>query len=197
MTDTRWLVVTLVAALAAGGCAEQETADMDAEMDPNGTAETMADGPDPDNPDLAVWNTDADARLEQDEFDAWLAEQDFYGDWNTDGADGLTGDEFGAGLFDVLDANDDGQVSGTEWEDADAWTGDAALSDWDTNGDGALDEGELAAGLADSDPWNAWDQDGSGTLEESEFNQAVFSAWDTNDDDYVDESEWRANFDLW
>lgn len=200
MTDPRWLGVILVAALAAGACAEQETAETGAEIgEPAETAaDTPADTPDPDNPDLAVWNTDADARLEQEEFDGWLAEQDFYGEWNTDGAEGLTSAEFGAGLFDVLDANDDGQVSETEWQDAaDSWTDGAPWSEWDTSGDGTVDESEVAAGLATSDRWDAWDQDGSGVLEESEFNQAVFGAWDTNDDGYVDETEWRTSFDLW
>lgn len=196
MTDPRWLGMILVAALAAGACTEQERADTDVETDE--VADTTAATPDPDNPDLAVWNTDADARLEQEEFNAWLAERDFYGEWNTDGAEGLTAPEFGAGLFEVLDANDDGQVSETEWEDAgDAWTGGAPLSEWDTSGDGTLDEGELAAGVATTDRWDTWDQDSSGLLEESEFNQAVFGAWDADEDGYVDESEWRANFDLW
>lgn len=199
MTATRWLGTFLVAAFALVACADQQTGEMESEtgeMEP--APEMEAATPDPDNPDLAVWNTDADARLEQAEFDAWLAEQDFFGQWNTDGAPGLTVEEFGAGIFGVLDANDDGTVSATEWEDAGSgWTGDATLSAWDTNGDGALDPGELAGGIQGGDRWSQWDQDGSGVLEEGEFNQAVFGAWDANGDGYVDESEWRANFDLW
>lgn len=206
MNGTRWLTSILIAVFALAGCAEQEAGDeLDTEMEADTLqADTAAAAPmtapvgDTSSADLAVWNTDADARLGPDEFDGWLEEQDFYGEWSTDGEEGVTAEEFGAGLFAVLDANDDDSVASTEWEDAGAaWAGDAALADWDTNGDGALGEDEIVAGIQDSATWSEWDQDGSGTLEETEFNQAIFGAWDANDDDYVDETEWSANFDFW
>jgi hypothetical protein len=198
---TRWLAPMLIGAFVVG-CAEQEAAD---EMETDTLqADTTAAAPmtapvgDTSSADLAVWNTDADARLAPDEFDGWLEEHDFYGQWNTDGEEGLSAQEFGAGLVAVLDGNDDDSVGSAEWEDAGgAWTGDAALSDWDTSGDGALTEDEIVAGVQDSATWSQWDQDGNGTVDEAEFNQAVFGAWDANGDGYVDETEWSANFDAW
>lgn len=207
MTFTRWVSPVLVAAFALLGCAEQG-ADESA-MDADTTAmeaDTTAMQPDMEPPigdtssaDIAVWNTDADARLAPDEFSGWLEDQDFYAEWNTDGSAGLTPQEFGAGLAGVLDANDDGAVSAMEWSDVGAsWTGpDASLADWDANGDSSLQESEIVSGIEGGALWSDWDQDGNGRLARAEFDAAVFAAWDTNDDNFVDETEWGANFDYW
>lgn len=205
MSGTRWLSPVVIAALALGGCADQEGEQAETglqadtmQADTMAAGEQMSPAVDTASTDLATWNTDADARLGPEEFDGWLEEQDFYGEWNTDGAEGLTPGEFAAGLFAVLDANDDGTIGSTEWSDAGAgWTGDAALADWDGDGDGALGEDELASGLQGSELWSEWDADGNGRLSRAEFNAAVFGAWDANDDDYVDETEWGASFDRW
>lgn len=206
MTFTRCIGPVLLGTFALMGCAEQgadetemeamdaDTAAMEAEPMPMEApvGDTASD-------DIAVWNTDADARLTQSEFSGWLQEHDFYAEWNTDGAEGLTAQEFGAGLAGVLDANDDGAVSEMEWSEAAAsWTGpEASFADWDTNGDSSLDEAEIVAGIQEGEMWSQWDQDGNGTLDQAEFEAAVFAAWDTNDDNHVDEMEWGAHFDRW
>jgi hypothetical protein len=202
VTFKRWATPVLLTAFALVACAEQganetETMQSDTAMEATGAME--APGPDPASTDIATWNTDADARLTAEEFSGWLAEQDFYAAWNTDGAEGLTAQEFGSGLAGVLDVNGDGSVSGMEWGDAGAgWVGaDAALADWDGDGDGALSADEVVAGVEGSDLWTQWDQDGSGALDRSEFDAAVFAAWDSNGDGFVDEMEWGANFDFW
>lgn len=199
MTGIRYITPVLLGTLVLAGCAEQEGGDMDTGMQADtAAAEEQASMRDTASTDLATWNTDADARLAQEEFDGWLEEQDFYGEWNTDGADGLTAQELGAGLFGVLDADDDGSIGESEFGEAAAWAGTgASLSDWDDDGNGSLSEAELASGFQDGDLWSEWDQDADGSLSESEFNQAVFGAWDANDDGYVDESEWAANHDRW
>lgn len=206
VTSKRWVAPVLLTTFALVGCAEQganetETMQSDTPMDAMepepGAAEAPV--PDPASTDIATWNTDADARLTAEEFGGWLAEHDFYAAWNTDGAAGLTAQEFGTGLAGVLDANSDGSVSGMEWSEAAAgWVGaDAALADWDANGNGALATDEVVAGVQGSDLWGQWDQDGSGALDRSEFDAAVFAAWDSNGDGFVDETEWGANFDYW
>lgn len=206
MTLKRWGAPVLLTAFALVGCAEQganetesQTSETDMEaMEPE-TAAAEAPVPDPSSPDIAVWNTDADARLTAEEFGGWLAEQDFHAAWNTDGAGGLSAGELGVGLAGVLDANGNGAVSGMEWNEAGAgWVAaDAALTDWDTNGNGALSTDEVVGGIEGSDLWSQWDQDGSGALDRSEFDAAVFAAWDSNGDGFVDETEWGANFDHW
>jgi hypothetical protein len=204
VTGNRWLISALLGSLVLVGCAEQEADDLDAGMEPDPAMEAersvaAESAVDTASTDLATWNTDADARLGPDEFDGWLQEQDFYAQWNTDGTEGLSVEEFGAGLLGVLDANDDGAIGQTEWEDAgSAWGGEgAAFADLDADGGGSLDDPELVVAIQNGPHWSAWDADGDGALSEDEFHGAVFGAWDANDDDFVDESEWQANFDLW
>lgn len=201
MTGRHWMTTAIIAALALTGCAEQEPAE-DTGLDTGLDTPAMEPQPggeiDTTSTDIATWNTDADARLASNEFNGWLEDRDFHGRWNTDGTGGLTPDEVAAGLLDVLDENGDGSVGQDEWNaHASSWLGDAPFGEVDANGNGSVDQAELAAALREGDRWSEWDQNGDGTLDRSEFNAAVFSAWDLNDDQFVDETEWRENFDRW
>lgn len=204
MTGTRWLIPALLGSLVLVGCAEQEADDLDTGMEADPAMEderavAAESAIDTSSTDLATWNTDADARLGPDEFDGWLEEQDVYAGWDTDGTEGLSAEEFAAGLLAVLDANDDGEIGETEWEDhGSAWGGEEAVfADLDADGGGSLDEPELSVAIQNGPHWSEWDANGDGSLSESEFHGAVFGVWDANDDGFVDESEWQANFDLW
>ena len=203
MSINRWLGAVLVTSVALAGCAEQggEQAAESEMMETEPATEQAMEAPtgDTTSADLAVWNTDADARLAADEFSAWLEEQDFYGQWNTDGAEGLTPAELAAGLTAVMDRKDDGAISSMEWTESGAsWTAEGTtFADWDANGDDTIRPNEAAAGLEAGTLWGQWDQDGNGVLSRSEFDAAVFAAWDTNGDGFVDETEWGANYDLW
>ena len=200
MTGKHWMTTTIIAALALAGCVEQEPADdleLDAGPDTAAMAPEAAPEIDTTSTDLATWNTDADARLGSNEFNTWLEERDFHSSWNTDGTEGLTPDELAAGLIDVMDGNGDGSVGEDDWSAGGAWVGEAAFADVDADGNGSIDQAELASGLRDGAGWAEWDQDGNGTLDRTEFHAAVFNAWDANDDEFVDETEWRDNFDSW
>lgn len=162
MTFTRW---ALIGALTLMACGETEPAenleDLPAGSETGAIASDSA--VDPDSTDLAVWNTDADARLAPDEFAGWLDDQDFYGDWDTDGSDGLSAAEMEAGLDGLADAGDD-PAAGPQWSEQ-GW------SEWDGDGNGTLDRSEFNTAV-----FEAWDANGDGYVDETEW-RANFDRW--------------------
>lgn len=96
------------------------------------------------------WDANADASIDTEE-------------WNTGWANqGLTGD---------IDADGDGSIARTEFEEAigdetafNERFGETAFDDWDANDDDMLTDEEFGAGV-----YGAYDADASGTLDEEEF----------------------------
>lgn len=162
MTFMRW---ALIGALILTACGETEPAEELRDL-PAGS-ETGAIAPDSavdlDSTDLAVWNTDADARLAPDEFAGWLDDQDFYGDWDTDESNVLSSDEMEAGLGGLGEPAADAAV-GRRWSD-ERW------SEWDTDGNGTLDRSEFNAAI-----FEEWDANGDGYVDETEW-RANFDRW--------------------
>ncbi|MFD3004069.1 hypothetical protein ACFS7Z_27220, partial [Pontibacter toksunensis] len=63
-------------------------------------------------------------------------------------------------------------------------------SEWDTGGDGALDENEFATGLGDNSWFGDWDTDDDNMLGEREYTDGVFGLWDDNADGALDDNEY-------
>ncbi|MGJ3265009.1 MAG: hypothetical protein ACFE0R_17420 [Salinarimonas sp.] len=96
------------------------------------------------------WDANSDAMIDQTE-------------WNTGWANqGLTGS---------IDADGDGSITRTEFEEAigdearfTERYGETAYEDWDSNDDDVLNDEELSAGM-----YSAYDADDSGGIDETEF----------------------------
>lgn len=82
------------------------------------------------------------------------------------------------------------------------------FSDWDSDTDSYLNEGEFESGWGQQDGWGNWDADDDSFLSEDEFNTAfanerwyndsLYTGWNANNDEYLDENEFRTGlFDTW
>ncbi len=101
--------------------------------------------------------------------------------------------------------SDDGTAS--EWDDEDALITDdnnasitetitvytsGIFSDYDTDGDGFIDEDEFPNTYTND--LTTWDADGDGSLSSEEFYNTTFMNTDADDDDLIDEDEWNAGY---
>ena len=74
------------------------------------------------------------------------------------------------------------------------------ISEWDTGGDGMIDQAEFTEGFDAFDPYPVWDSDSSGTVSEQEFDAGVTASYDADmsgdmseeEQMAVDESAWAA-----
>lgn len=94
---------------------------------------------------------------------------------------------FGETSFDSYDTNNDDQLTKDEFY---GLTSDVGIySDWDTNGDGVVDETEFNEIGIDAD-FDTWDANGDGTLGEDEVYDGTFEYYDENEDGHWDGNEW-------
>ena len=63
------------------------------------------------------------------------------------------------------------------------------LSEWDGDGDGAINEEEFGAGFGEAGVYGSWDEDGDGSLTEDEFNTGVYEGYDADDSGAIEEPE--------
>lgn len=67
------------------------------------------------------------------------------------------------------------------------------LNEWDSDGDGALNNEEFGAGwdstFGDENWFNEYDEDGDGNLTEDEYNAGVFDSYDADDSGVIEEPE--------
>ncbi|TFL16010.1 EF-hand domain-containing protein [Jannaschia formosa] len=68
------------------------------------------------------------------------------------------------------------------------------MSDWDSDGDGIVNEEEFNEGWnsqwSDGESaFDTWDGDGDGMLSEDEFNSGVFNSYDADDSGVIEEPE--------
>ena len=65
------------------------------------------------------------------------------------------------------------------------------FDDWDANDDGNLDDTEFNEGFASTDYYDDWDADDDGILDDDELGDGLFDTWDANDDDIIDTNEYN------
>lgn len=92
-----------------------------------------------------------------------------------------------AASFDTLDSDSNGELSRDEFYGGVADLG--VYSDWDTSGDGLLDESEFDAIGQDWD-YDTWDVDDNSYIDASEFYDGYYVTYDTTEDGHWDGVEW-------
>lgn len=100
---------------------------------------------------LAGWDSNSDGMLDEAEFRARFATDEWFADWDED-VDGMLSEE----EFEAIHG---------EWADAPAGVDDDGLFDvWDANDDGLLDDEEIVEGV-----YVTWDVDRNKQLDNNEF----------------------------
>ena len=61
--------------------------------------------------------------------------------------------------------------------------------DWDSNGDGRVDQDEFSAGMKQQNAFARWDTDRDKSLTEEEFERGMFKDYDVNSDDAILQDE--------
>lgn len=136
----RLLMSTAAAAILLTGCeAEPEEEFVNPDAEANETAKLEPAG-------ANGWDTNEDGLLQQDEYTAWG--QSGFDNWDTNADAQLGQDEFTTGL----------NSAGLE-------NADGAFASFDDNGDDFLSEEEFF----DNEEWDEWDPDGDGILEIGEL----------------------------
>ena len=140
---------------------------------------------------------DGDGRLSFDGFHRGLSEHYYFRQGlDLDGDGVVLQVELATALFELWDANDDGDVSRQEWTEGIAvWfpdrSADLDFDDWDLDHDGVLSVIELGEGAVGSSTFSAYDIDDDKTIETRELSQYLFEQWDANGDGVIDATEWR------
>ena len=63
------------------------------------------------------------------------------------------------------------------------------FKDWDTNGDGQIDQNEFNAGIQKQGAFARWDTDHDKQLSEQEFERGMFKDYDVNGDNAILQDE--------
>lgn len=104
-------------------------------------------------------------------------DKNLFDNWDTDTNDVIEGRELAYGLHAAWDANNDGFVSQSEWEDGSRrWFGEQPTipyQDWDDNGDGQLSRDEYMQHYSEVDWHQQLDADGDGVLDAKEVASAL------------------------
>lgn len=146
------------------------------------------------------WDTDTSGDLSRDEWTAGLTSSSAFSDWDADANNSLEAGEFASGLFQQFDADSDGTLTSSEWDDGfDNWYEEQAVdldfSEWDSDGDGALSENEFkqqyeSSGLFDQYRTTTNVDLSTDELTEDEFADSMFDWMDSNRDDSLVEDEY-------
>lgn len=83
------------------------------------------------------------------------------------------------------------------------WNDENYGADWDSGGDGVVQQKEFDSGLDEfygtqwedlsAHSYQDWDLDGDGFIDEDEMTKGTFHAWDENDDQQIDQEEYEKN----
>lgn len=65
-----------------------------------------------------------------------------------------------------------------------------AQADWDSDGDGLINEQEFTENAPYDETFGNWDEDGDGMLSEDEFASGVYDTYDEDGDGYWSEDEY-------
>lgn len=92
-----------------------------------------------------------------------------------------------AATFSTYDENGDSQISRDEFYGS---VSDAGIySDFDTSGDGLIDETELSD-TGDTWDYDTWDENSDGYVDSGEFYDGYHANYDSNEDGHWDDGEW-------
>ena len=182
-------LLPLATALLFAGCTADEP-----EIDDTGVVGDVAATPATAAYGYETWDADRDRRLTATEF-AGVSRDRAYSRWNTTADGGLDQNELGTGLYGLWDADDNNQLTESEWSTGTArWNRSGVtygeFGTWDANSDGWLDQSEMTGGLERAGFYSTWDTDRNDLVDESEFGGGLFDTWDANDDQAVDANEW-------
>lgn len=145
--------------------------------------------------DIRAWDRDSDGVLGQDEFSQGFFDTDLFETWDLNEDDLLDFTEFSETLYVIWDADDDGDLSADEWDDAvDAWFGEQAvnldLAAWDDDDDGVISRDEFAEALRTTDLLSRLDTlDEDEMIGEDELASGVFDVADIDGDEAIGEGE--------
>lgn len=132
------------------------------------------------------------------ELSSSFTQSEYFEQWNEDGNDYVSREEFDQGFFGLLDQNQDGVLSTDEWKKG----GDQFFSDdevqesqsetnWDTSGDGQIQEEEFQQGIEDIDYFSEWDTNDDDQLAEEEMAEGTFAMWDTDGNGVIEAEEYQ------
>jgi Ca2+-binding EF-hand superfamily protein len=108
------------------------------------------DNQDPNYDEFGSWDTNRDDRIDENEFNTVMDDNDYYNRWDADRDNRISETEWNTGI-------------GENYPDYDENT-DGLFDDWDTDRDGYLNNDEYYGGT-----FNAWDDDRSGYLDTNEY----------------------------
>jgi len=162
------------------------------------------------------WDTSGDGLIDENEWTTLGWGYD-YNTWDANRDGWLNSGEFYDGTYNTYDANEDGYWDNVEWDDAGKAglfgmpsfnghdsNGDGKLtrdefygsvsdigiySDWDTSGDGLIDENEWTT-IGWDYGYNTWDLNRDGWLNSGEFYDGTYNTFDANEDGHWDNGEW-------
>ncbi len=146
---------------------------------------------------FAEWDVDHSDSLDRTEFDAWWKAVRARTVWSVDDAPGLTRDQFEHRVFKKWDRNGDGLITESEWrEGVDLIWGrpQGTWSDWDRNGDAQLDFEEVKDGLEQRGLYEQVDTNGDGVIDDKELAAWLFNVFDADRDGKIDRTEWESTW---
>lgn len=139
------------------------------------------------------WDTDGDRVLGESEFTEGVFDAGVFEEWDADANGEIGYPELSDGLYGTWDANDDGELSVDEWDNAvDLWFGEFDVNlnvdNWDTDGNGVISRSEFASALEGTDLVARLGGE-EGSLNEEQLSAGLFDIADTDDDDLIAEEE--------
>jgi len=110
---------------------------------------------------------------------------------------GLTRDEFEHRVFKKWDRDGDGHVTESEWQEGVdlLWRRpQGKWPDWDRDGDARLDFPEVKEGLEKRDLYEQVDTNGDGVIDDKELAAWLFRVFDADHDGRADRAGWEATW---
>jgi hypothetical protein len=138
---------------------------------------------------------DSDGNLELTSREFARVGGNVYSRWDTNRDARLDQNEFHTGLYNVFDSNRDRRISRDEldrgWSRLGITNQRASYGTFDRDGDGMLDRNEFRTGFDRIGYYDRWDANSDGWLAQNEFNAGLYDAWDMNSDRVVAENEFN------
>lgn len=137
-------------------------------------------------------DANGDSYLDVDEVAEWADDTGVFTVWDVDADSELDRDEITGNVFQLWDADGNGVVSETEWENGvDLWypgdAGPVVFRDLDNDGDSELDSDEFSERVDLSPLGESWTVE---SFDQKMFRTAYFELYDTDNDGRVSELEW-------